>query len=226
MKTLRPTSGEQLPDTPYRVLLADDHAVVRMGLKSIIGSIDKNIHLDEAAGGDAVIARLKSKVYDLVILDINLRRTESFSLIVYLRREFPLLKVLIYTANDEMVFGIRFMRSGVNGYLNKQSDEGEIVEAFEEVRAGRPYLSKSLCRQMYGYGRRGKPSTPFESLTDREFEVTLQILQGNSPEEIARILHLNKSTVATHKCRIMKKLEVDNQMDLLQLARRYGVVLR
>jgi DNA-binding NarL/FixJ family response regulator len=224
MKTSPPKAQGPLTAEPYCVLLADDHAVVRMGLKVLIGKVDKNTLVDEMPASDGIVTRLRARRYDLLILDINIRQTESFSLIASIRLEFPLLKILIYTINDELVFGKRFLRWGVNGYLQKKTAESEIVTALREVRAGRIYLSDALSRMICGPESPQTPRTPFDHLTDREFEITLQLLRGNSPEAIAAILHMNRSTVGTHKSRILRKLNVQNTGDLLVLASRYHLV--
>jgi two-component system invasion response regulator UvrY len=224
MKPPKTRMAAPLPDLPYSVLLADNHAVVRMGLKALIGNMDKNVVIYEAAGGTDIVAKLKSRPFNLLIIDINMRQMESFSLIGYLRRAFPSLDVLIFTMNNELLFATRFLRRGVKGFLHKQTNEEEIMAAYMALRTGKAYISDALTRRLSGSIFDNAILTPFEKLTDREFEVILQILGGNTPEQISKTLHLNKSTVGTHKCRILKKLKVQNTIELLELAKRHGLI--
>jgi len=224
MKSPKSRIAAPFPALPYSVLLADNHAVVRMGLKTLIGNIDKNAVIDEAAGSTEIIAKLKNRRFDLLIIDINMRQMESFSLVGYIRRAFPTLNVLIFTMNDELLFATRFLRRGVKGFLHKQTNETEIEDAYFALRTGKTYISDALTRKISGHIFDNENLTPFEKLTDREFEVILQILGGNTPEQISKILHLNKSTVGTHKCRILKKLNVQNTVELMELAKRHKLL--
>jgi DNA-binding NarL/FixJ family response regulator len=223
MKPLRLTSNSTTR-APWSVLLADDHAIVRIGLRVIIGNITKDIHIEDAPNGGAIVSKLKTRRFDLLVLDINMRQTESFSLVTYLRRAYPSLKILIYTTSDEATFATRFLRIGVSGYLQKRSDEIELITAFKAMMEGKTFISTSLSHLLYGQGTTGEEPNSFGSLTNREFEVALQILKGNSPKEIAEILHLNESTVGTHKYRILKKLEVRSVVDLIQLAQKHKLI--
>lgn len=213
-----------MPEAPFSVLLADDHAVVRMGLKTLITGIDKYARLYEIGGGKDIIAKLKGREFDMLILDINMRQMESFSLIAYIRRAYPSLRILIFTMNDELHFATRFLRRGVRGYLHKQTEEAEILAAYTAIRSGKTYISDSLTRRISGQVQDKGGATPFDLLSDREFEVILQILGGNSPEEISRVLHLNKSTIGTHKCRIFRKLKVRSMVELMELAKASGLL--
>jgi len=208
---------------PLSVLLADDHLIVRIGLKNVIGRIDPAIRVDEVTSAESVISKLNSRNYHLLILDINMRHAEPFSLVTSIRRQFPALRVLIFTTTNELIFATRFLRLGVSGYLLKQSGEAETLTALTSLLSGKIYISDSLSRLMAGQSIGIKPN-PFESLTNREFEVVLQLLKGNSTAVIARELHMNKSTVGTHKNRIMRKLKVSTLVGLLERARESKIV--
>ena len=224
MKPTKIQAASRVPEAPFTVLLADDHAVVRMGLRTLISSIDKYARLYEVGGGKDIIAKLKGRQFDMLILDINMRQMESFSLIAYIRRAFPSLRILIFTMNDELHFATRFLRRGVSGYLHKQTEEAEILAAYAAVRSGKTYISDALTRRISGQVPDKGEATPFDLLSDREFEVILQILGGNSPEEISKVLHLNKSTIGTHKCRIFRKLKVQSTVELMELAKVSGLL--
>ena len=208
----------------YCILIADDHAIVRYGLKIMIKNFDSDFDVDEATDGESTITKLKSGVFNLLILDINMPHTESFSLSAYLLREFPTLKVLIFTVNPELIFAMRFLRLGVHGYLLKQSDEPEIMDAIRAMMAGDIYIGSSLSNAISAELISSKSNNPFDRLSDREFEVTLQILKGYSVWEIAETLHLNRSTVGTHRSRIMKKLGIKSAIELISMAKKHNIL--
>jgi len=208
----------------YSILIADDHAIVRIGLRILINNIDADIHIEEAVNGEAVIGKLKSRSFDLLILDVNMPQTESFSLADYLRKQFPSLKILIFTMNQEVSFAMRFIKLGVHGYLFKQTVEAEIQSAIRRIREGHIYISDFFSELISSEVLSRREVNPFEGLSDREFEVTLQILKGYSMSEIARTLHLNRSTVGTHKSRVMKKLRLTNTIELINLARKHKII--
>ena len=213
----------QVEKTALNILVADDHSIVRLGLKMLIRSINSRFNVEEATDGESVIGKLKSAPFDLLILDINMPNTESFSLTSYLIKEFPTLKILIFTMTQELHFAKRFLRLGVYGYMTKQSKEPEIKYAIQQILDGQIYISNLLSTLISDDLINDKKSNPFEELTDREFEVILQILKGSSISEIAETLHINKSSVGTHKSRIMNKLRLSNTMELLSLARLHNI---
>ena len=208
----------------YSILIADDHAIVRHGLRLMIRNIDSAIFVDEALDGKTIIAKLKSEVFDLLILDINMPHTESFSLSGYLLKEFPSLQILIFTLNTELIFAMRFLKLGVHGYLLKESGEEEIKDAIRVLMAGKIYVSSSLLNAISAELINSHSQNPFERLTDREFELALQILRGYSVAEIAETLHLNRSTVGTHRSRVMKKLGITNTIELINMAKKYNII--
>jgi two-component system invasion response regulator UvrY len=209
---------------PINILIADDHSIVRIGLKVLIHQLNSEIKVDEAADGESVIRKLKSGAFDLLILDINMPKTESFSLTGYLLKEFPRLKILLFTITRELIFVKRFLKLGVHGYVIKQSGRPEIVQAIQQISDGEVYLSDLLSAAISDDLVNHKEDNPFEALSDREFEVVLQILKGYSLSEIAETLHLNRSTVGTHKSTILHKLRLSNSLDLLNLARQYNIL--
>lgn len=218
---------QSLPQTEKKtvnILIADDHSIVRIGLKIMIRNIDSKINTEEAADGKSVIQKLKSETFDLLILDINMPRTESFSLTGYLLKEFPALKILLFTINQELFFARRFLKLGAHGYLIKQSGEPEIMRAIQKILEGHVYISDLLSEIITNDLINHKQDNPFEQLSDREFEVVLQILKGYSVSEIAETLHLNKSTVGTHKSRILNKLGLTNTLALLSLAKKHNIL--
>lgn len=221
-----------IPDRPLQqaekaalnILVADDHSIVRLGLKILIRNIHSEVNIEEAMDGESVISKLQSAPFDLLILDINMPHTESFSLTSHLIKEFPTLKILIFTMNQEVLFAKRFLRLGASGYMTKHSKEPEIRYAIQQILDGQVYISDHLSRIISDDLINNKKSNPFEELTDREFEVILQILRGYSISEIAETLHINNSSVGTHKSRIMNKLGLSHPMELFSLARLHNIL--
>ena len=224
---MRPVSDQSvLPDEKkvFRILIADDHAIVRIGLAILIKNMDNSIHIEEATDGESVIRQLKSGLFDLLILDINMPGTESFSLTRYLKEEFPPLKILVFTINQEVLFAKRFLKLGVHGYIIKQFNESEIGNAIRTIMDGHVYISDMLIGIISNDIIGNQKHNPFEKLSDREFGLVLQILKGYEVKEIAHTLHLNESTVRTHRSRIMKKLKLSGTVDLMNLAKQHNLL--
>jgi two-component system invasion response regulator UvrY len=206
------------------VIIADDHAIVRIALKIIVRKNYPATTIEEAMDGESVIRKLKSAPFDLLILDINMPLTESFSLTRYIIQEFPALKILIFTINKEFVFAKRFLKLGAHGYMIKESKEPEISYALDKILNGQAYISDWLAEILSNNPDYPQQENPFETLSDREFEVVLLILRGYSVSEIAETLHLNASTVGTHKSRILHKLRLTNTLELLSLAKTHHII--
>jgi two-component system invasion response regulator UvrY len=209
---------------PLHVLIADDHAIVRIALRMIIKKDYPVVAIEEAVDGETLIRKLKTAPFDLLILDINMPLTESFSLTRFILKEFPAVKVLIFTINKEFIFAKRFLKLGAHGYLVKESKEPEISDALQKILSGQVYISDWLAAVMSGNRDHPRSENPFEALSDREFEVVLQILRGYSVNEISGTLHLNASTVGTHKSRILNKLRLANTLELHGLARQHHII--
>jgi len=214
----------QFEKKSLHILIADDHAIVRIGLKIMIRHINSGIYMEEAVDGNSVIQKLKSGTFDLLILDINMPRTESFSLTGYLLKEFPALKILVFTINQELLFAKRFLKLGAHGYMIKKSGEPEIRQAIEKILDGQIYVSDLLSEIISNDLINQKEDNPFERLSDREFEVVLQILKGYTVSEIAETLHVNRSTVGTHKSRILNKLGLSNTLELHSVAKKHNIL--
>ncbi|MGN6299264.1 MAG: response regulator [Ginsengibacter sp.] len=207
------------------ILLADDHAIVRKGLRLLIQDYIPHSNIDEACDGSSALEKIKQKNYDLVLMDINMPDTDSFitlETILAIRAE---LKVLIFSMNSEEVFARRFLRIGAKGYLSKDSSNSEIQKAIEVVLEGKTYISPELSQKLVAtIGPKKQPDNPFDKLSSREFEIVQHMAQGNSVSEMAKKLNLHTSTVGTYKGRIFEKLQVQNLVELLHLAKAYDVI--
>lgn len=207
------------------ILLVDDHSIVRKGLRLLIQDYIPHTNIDEAFDGTSALENIKRKNYDLVMMDINMPGTDSFVTLETILTIRPGLKVLIFSMNSEEVFARRFLKIGAKGYLRKDSNNSEIQNAIEEVLNGKIYVSPELSQKLVaGIRSKKQPDNPFDRLSSREFEIVQHMAQGNSVSEMAKKLNIHTSTVGTYKSRIFEKLQVQNLVELLSLAKAYDLV--
>jgi DNA-binding NarL/FixJ family response regulator len=207
----------------YSILLVDDHAIIRSGLKLLIESDYKSAEIDEAIDGDSAYAAVKAKNYDLIVLDINMPGTDTINLIENIKLLRPSILILLFSMNPELVFAKRYLKLGVNGFLNKEADNTQIIEAIRCVLLKKRYLSQELQQFLSDEAISGVQETPFSKLSDREFEVALLIIKGKGISEIANFLHLSTSTIGTYKGKIFEKCSVSSVVELHELAKVYNV---
>ena len=205
------------------ILLADDHAAIRKGLKLFISEVIAHAAIDEAADGDAALKKIKEKDYALIVLDGNMPNTDSFNLIGNILAYRPGANILMFTMNPEEVYGKKYLQLGVKGYLSKTSPEEEIKKAVELVIKGRNYLSPELTQNLMEDALGKKSANPFDRLSPREFEIVTHLVKGRSLSEICNLLNLHSSTVGTHKAKIFEKLQCTNIIDLNSMAKLYHI---
>jgi two-component system invasion response regulator UvrY len=206
------------------ILLADDHAIVRTGLKLFIEKLIPDSIIEEAFDGASAYKKVEEKDYDLIVLDANMPETDPIQLvsnIVTLKKE---AKILMFTMNAEEVYAKKFLQAGAKGYLNKGSSESEIKNAIEHVVNNKRYLSPTLSQQLADEAINGKPANPFDDLSPREFEIVLHLIKGESVAEICSKLNLHTSTIGTYKSRIFAKLHCSNIIDINLLAKVHKVI--
>lgn len=208
-----------------KVLVADDHAIVRAGLKTLMKAMSPFTTFDEAANGDEVIGLIKGNDYDMIVLDINMPDTDSISLVTNLFAYKENSKVLIFSMNSEVLYAKRFLKLGVLGYLDKESGAEEIKKAIENVLNGQMYMSPGLKKYLYEDMMTKRADNPFEKLSNREIQIAKYLLLGYSHAEIRKTLNLHSSTVGTHKLRFFEKLKIKNLFELGELARLYQLDL-
>lgn len=207
------------------VLLVDDHSIVRSGVRLLIkDNFGGNIQVDEAKNGDIAFRKMMAADYDLVILDINMPHTDTLGLIENIRNIKPKLPILIFTMTSEYALAKRYLSSGVNGFLNKQSEDEEIIEAIKMIFLGKKYISKSLLMAIGEDKLLNRSDNPFENLSNRELEIVNHLIRGETLTSISTTLNIHTSTVSTHKSRIFEKLKVNNLLDLKDLAKAYNLI--
>jgi two-component system, NarL family, invasion response regulator UvrY len=207
--------------TTNKFLVADDHAIVRTGLKTVIKELHPFAQVEEAAEGDTVTALVKKNDYDMLILDINMPGTDAMTLICNLLAHKEKTKILVFSMNSEILYAKRLFKLGVLGYLDKEAPAEEIRNAIESVLSGQLYMSPDLKKYLYEDMLTKKTDDPFEKLSNREIQIAKYLLLGYSVSEISTTLNLHSSTIGTHKLRFFEKLKVKNVFELEELAKLY-----
>ncbi len=207
-----------------KFLLVDDHSVVRSGIRLFIRDKYFNAEIDEASEGDKAFESVKKKDYDLLIMDLHMPKTDTVGLITNILKIKPSTKILVFSMGAEEVFARRYLSLGVMGFLNKDCSDDKILIAIETVLNNRRYLSEKLMDRLTGDSVADKPVNPFDALSTREIEIAMLLINGRSVGEITGTLSIQNSTVGTHKARIFEKLQVNNVIDLHELARLYQII--
>jgi two-component system, NarL family, invasion response regulator UvrY len=207
-----------------RVLVADDHAVVRRGLRQILAETP-DIHVGgEAADGAEVLRLVRAERWDVVVLDINLQRSNGLEILAEIRRERPDLPVLILTVYSEEQYALRAVKAGAAGFLNKESAQENLIDAVRKVAGGGRYVTAALAERLATFVAAKHEGAPHEKLSNREFEIMKLIASGKSVGEIARDLALSAKTVSTHRTRILGKMDVKTNAELTHYAVRNKLV--
>ena len=201
-----------------RILIADDHAVVRRGLKQILADEFKQAHFGEAANAREALDRLRKENWDAVVLDITTPGRSGLEALKEIREEKPKLPVLVLSMHPEDQFAVRVLKSGASGYMTKESAPEELVGAIKKVLAGGRYVSPSLAEKMASYLAIDSPKAPHERLSDREFVVLRMIASGKTVSQIAEELSLSVKTVSTYRTRILEKTGMTSNAELTHYA--------
>jgi DNA-binding NarL/FixJ family response regulator len=207
---------------PLRILLADDHAIVRQGLKLLIDSQPEMNVIGEAADGDAVVAKAQALRPDVVLMDISMPGTNGLAATRALKQRQPGIVVLVLTRHDDETYLQELLRAGASGYVLKQSPPPQLLQAIRAVAAGGIYLDPAITARVADglLDRRDEGSRAAAAISDRESEVLRLVAVGHSNKEIAARLNISIKTVEVHKANAMRKLGLTGRVDLI----RYGVL--
>ena len=201
-----------------RILVADDHTLVRDGLKQILSSAQDMLVAAEAVDGDQALRRVRTEEFDLALLDMSMPGLSGIELIKRLKLEKPKLRILVLSMHGEQQYAVRAYKAGASGYLTKDSASSQLVEAIRKIAAGGVYISAAAAEQLALGAMRNDAALPHTALSDREFEVFRLIVAGTSLTEIADGLHLSVKTVSTHKTHILQKMSMSGTADLVRYA--------
>lgn len=207
-----------------RVLVADDHPIVREGLKRLIQDGFKTAIVEETGSGEEAVAAMRAVSWDIAILDINLpdqNGLEVVKLAKHLRRTLPIIVLSVY---PEEQYAWRAYKAGADAYLTKESAPYELLKAIETVRNGGRYIKPSVASLMMGRSGSQGPIDPYSLLSDRELEVLRMFARGHSLKEIGHALRISEKTVSTYRARILMKLHLRTTVDLIRYALDHGLV--
>lgn len=206
------------------IVIADDHAIVREGLKRIVSAADGMQVVDEAKDGNEVMQRVRELNFDVLMLDLSMPGRNGMETIKLVRAEKPSIRILVLSMHQELQYAVRAIKSGASGYMTKESAPESLVLAIRKIASGGAYVSAEVAEQLALHAMPGSAALPHENLTEREFEVMQLLAAGGSVTQIAAKLNLSVKTVSTHKANLMQKLALDNPSELIRYAMRHGLV--
>jgi DNA-binding NarL/FixJ family response regulator len=201
-----------------RVLLADDHAIVRAGLKELLADTGDITVAGEATNGQEVMERVRGQDYDVAVLDMSMPGRSGIELIKQVKDEKPRLRILILTMHSEQQYAVRALKAGASGFLTKEAAADQLVAAIRKIAGGGAYVSPETAERLVLDAAPRAEAAPHTLLSDREFQVLQMIAGGKTVGEIAKKLSLSVKTVSTHKTRILRKMGLANQAELIRYA--------
>jgi two-component system, NarL family, invasion response regulator UvrY len=207
-----------------RVLIADDHAVVRRGVRQILEETSDIEVAGEAASASELWPKVREGRFDAVVLDVNLPGRSGLELLGDLKRERPELPVLILTVHSEEQYAVRALKAGASGFLTKESAPEKLVDAVRRIAEGRRFITPEVAEKLASSVARGDSGPLHESLSDREFQILKMIASGKTVSQIGRELALSVKTISTHRARLLKKMSLKTNSELTHYAIRNGLV--
>jgi DNA-binding NarL/FixJ family response regulator len=207
-----------------RILITDDHAVVRQGLKLILADHFKQGRFGEARNATEALTRVWKEKWDVVVLDITMPGRSGLEVLKEIKRSRPRLPVLVLSMHPEDQFAVRLLKAGAAGYLTKESAAEELVGAIKKVMTGGRYISPALAERMASYLAIDVQKAPHERLSDREFLILRMIASGKQVSQIAQELSLSVATVSTYRGRLLRKMDMKNNAELTHYALQQGLV--
>ncbi len=201
-----------------RVLVADDHAVVRKGLSQILAETSDIELAAEAADGADVLALMRDASFDVVVLDINMPGMDGLDALKQIRSEHPDQAILVLSMHPEEHYAVRVLRAGACGYLNKETAPEEFVEALRRISEGKRYVSPEVAESLIDHLDAPSDAPLHSVLSDREFQVLCLLSKGNTVSKIADNLALSVKTISTYRARILKKMNMNNNAELTRYA--------
>jgi len=208
-----------------RVLIVDDHAMVRRGLRALLSDEFHGAAFGEAADATQAVEELRKHEWDVVLLDITLPGKSGLDFLKELKTERPRLPVLVLSGHKEDQFAVRVLKAGAGGYMTKESAPEELAKAVRKVLAGGRYVSPGLAEKLALGVSKDLTRMPHETLSDREYDVMSRIASGRTVTEIAQDLSLSAKTISTYRARVLEKLGVKNSAEIVQYAIRNGLVI-
>ena len=207
-----------------RIVIADDHTIVREGLKHLLAAAADLSVVGEAQDGTQVLKRVREDDFDVLLLDMSMPGKSGIELIKQVRSEKPKLRILVLSMHEESQYAVRALKAGASGYMTKESASAQLVDAIRKVAAGGVYISPAVGEQFALGAITQTAGPPHTALSDREYQVFEMLVAGKSGTEIAERLNLSVKTVSTHKAHVMQKMNMTNQSELIRYALNHGLL--
>jgi len=207
-----------------KIIIVDDHAVVRKGLKQIFDETADIAVVDEAGSGNELIDKIRHTKYDVVLLDISMPGKDGLDTLKDIKNIRPELPVLIFTVYPEDQYAVRVLRAGASGYINKESEPEELIEAIRKIALGRKYISPFLAELLATNLEAGGETPLHDNLSDREFQVMCKIASGKKVTQIAQELSLSINTISTYRNRILEKMNLKSNTEITHYAIKNNLV--
>jgi DNA-binding NarL/FixJ family response regulator len=209
---------------PIRVLIADDHAIVRQGLRQILSDTEDMVVAGEASNGVEVVQMVRAGQFDMVLMDVSMPDRNGIDALKLIRKELPKLPILVLSMHPEEHYAIRALKAGAAGYLTKQSAPDLLVHAIRQVANGKKYVSPAVAEQLANAIDEDLDKLPHEKLSDREYQTLVMIASGKSPTKIAEDLNLSVKTVSVYRARLLEKMHMKNNAELTHYGLKHGLV--
>lgn len=201
-----------------RVVIADDHQILREGLKQLLLAAGDLDVVGEAGDGHEVLERVRTLGFDVLLLDMSMPGKSGVELIKQVKAEKPRLRILVLSMHEEHQYAVRAIRAGASGYLTKESAAAQLVAAIRKIAAGGAFISAEVAERLALDAMPHAEGPLHAALSDREYQVFRLLVTGRTVSDIAEQLHLSAKTISTHKARLMEKLQVDNNAALVRYA--------
>ncbi|MDE2598726.1 MAG: response regulator transcription factor [Rhodocyclaceae bacterium] len=207
-----------------RILVADDHAIIRDGLKQIIAFNSDMQVVGEAGDGDEVLQQLRKTPCDLLLMDLSMPGKSGIALIQQLKASYPKLVVLVLSMHQESQYAVQAIRAGASGYITKSMASQQLIEGIRKTARGGNFISAAVAEKLVQQIQQPENQLPHARLTSREFQIFQMLVEGRSVNEIADALSLSNKTVSTHKANIQQKMEIETTAGLVHYAMKHGLI--
>ena len=213
-----------LKDQMTDIIIADDHAIIRDGLKQIISFVPNMFVVSEAENGEQLLQQLRKLAADVLVLDMSMPGKSGLALIQQVKALKPDLPVLILSMYQESQYAVQAIRAGAAGYITKNTASAQLIEAIRKVASGGSFVSPAIAEKIVKQMQKPELDLPHTRLTAREFQTFKMLVEGHSVNEIARILSLSNKTISTHKANILQKMGMATTANLVYYALKHGLI--
>lgn len=207
-----------------QVLIADDHAIIRDGLKQIISFVPNMEVAGEAADGEDVLQKIRTLKVDVLVLDMSMPGKSGIALIQQINAVKPELPILVLSMHQESQYAVQAMRAGASGYITKNTASSQLIDGIRKVAEGGTFVSPGIADKLIKQMHKPETELPHTKLTAREFQIFNMLVEGHSVNDIANILSLSNKTISTHKAAVLQKMEASTTANLVYYAMKHGLI--